>query len=111
MEQHQQQQIVFSHGRCFLCYSVLLCLEGRTSNLGRPVYSIKKHWGAGEEHELHHVVIAILGRFKGETGESYHLMPIVARTERGLEPRKWMNDWSKFMIAKALLMARCPGTA
>jgi hypothetical protein len=28
-------------------------------------------------------------RFKGETGETYHLMPIVNVTNRGLEPRKW----------------------
>jgi len=40
---------------------------------------------------LKHVVIALLGRFKGETGENYHLMPVVATTNRGLEPRKWIG--------------------
>jgi hypothetical protein len=55
------------------------------------LYGISKHWQAGEEHQLKHVVVALLGRFKGETGECYHLMPIVDVTNRGLEPRKWIG--------------------
>ncbi len=40
---------------------------------------------------MQHVVTALLGMFKGETGVSYHLMLIVAKTDRGLEPRKWIG--------------------
>jgi len=52
---------------------------------------IRKHWKAGEEHELKHVVVALLGRFKGETGEAYHLLCLVDVTQHGLEPRKWVG--------------------
>jgi hypothetical protein len=36
-------------------------------------------------------VVALLGRFKGETGEYYHLIPLVNVTNHGLEPRKWIR--------------------
>ncbi len=54
------------------------------------LYGIRKHWIAGHKATDKHVVVALLGRFKGKTGENYHLMPIVAVTYRGLEPRKWI---------------------
>ncbi len=73
-------------------YSIAYCcaLRGEEAPLA-DLYGMIKHWKEGEEHELKHVVVALLGRFKGETGESYHLMPIVAVTSRGLEPRKWIG--------------------
>ena len=37
------------------------------------------------------MVVALLGRFKGETGENYHLLCIVDVTSHGLEPRKWIG--------------------
>ncbi len=37
------------------------------------------------------MVIPLLGRFKGETGESYHLLCLVDITDHGLEPRKWIG--------------------
>lgn len=37
------------------------------------------------------MVVALLGRFKGETGENYHLICIVDVTKHGLEPRKWIG--------------------
>jgi hypothetical protein len=40
---------------------------------------------------MKHVVIALLGRFKGETGENYHLLPIMDTTPHGLEPGKWVG--------------------
>jgi hypothetical protein len=49
------------------------------------LYEITKHWKEG------HVVVALLGCFQGGTGKSYHLMPIVNVTRRGLEPRKWIG--------------------
>jgi hypothetical protein len=55
------------------------------------LYGVASHWSEGGNHKSKHVVIALLGRFKGETGESYHLMPIVDKTDRGLEPRKWIG--------------------
>lgn len=55
------------------------------------LFGIKKHWMESGRHEHEHVVVALLGRFKGETGEGYHLMPIVSVTSRGLRPRLWIG--------------------
>jgi hypothetical protein len=37
------------------------------------------------------VVITLLGRFKNELRESYHMMPVMTTTPRGLEPGKWVR--------------------
>jgi len=50
-----------------------------------------KHWEDGEIGILPHVVVPLLGRFKGETGENYHILCIVSTTNHGLEPRKWIG--------------------
>jgi hypothetical protein len=42
-------------------------------------------------HQKPHVVITLLGHFKNESGESYHMMPVLATTPRGLEPGKWVS--------------------
>jgi hypothetical protein len=45
---------------------------------------------------LKHITVPLLGRFKTESGEHYHLIPIVWKTSSGLEPGKWyerMVDW------------------
>jgi hypothetical protein len=41
-------------------------------------------------HAMPHVVVALLGRFKNEVSEKYHLMPLVQVTATGLEPGKWI---------------------
>jgi hypothetical protein len=38
-----------------------------------------------------HGVIALLGRFKNEVGEKYHLMPVPLATNSGREPIVWME--------------------
>jgi hypothetical protein len=38
-----------------------------------------------------HVVIALLGRFKNEVGEKYHLAPLAAETKSGLKVRLWVG--------------------
>lgn len=50
-----------------------------------------KHWDEGGQHSKPHVVVSLLGRFKGETGIGYHILPIIATTPSGLEPRKWIG--------------------
>jgi hypothetical protein len=54
------------------------------------------HLVDGRNHRLQHVVVALVGRFKNETSEQCHLMPLVLVTATGLEPGKWierMVDW------------------
>ncbi len=43
------------------------------------------------DHLTPHIVIALLGRFKKEIGESYHLMPVLASTPGGLHPSRWVR--------------------
>ncbi len=38
-----------------------------------------------------HVIIPLLGRFKGETGERYHLTPLASVTSSGLRVREWVK--------------------
>eukprot|EP00957_Ditylum_brightwellii_P211661 15366441-Ditylum_brightwellii.AAC.1 len=47
--------------------------------------------GCTGPENLHHVVVALLGRFKGETGEKYHFTPLAAKTKSGLKVRKWVD--------------------
>jgi hypothetical protein len=59
----------------------------------------RKHYHAGmslTDPMKQHCVVALLGRFKTETGEKYHLMPLVLETASGLKPALWicrMVEW------------------
>jgi hypothetical protein len=47
----------------------------------------------GRTHSEHpHVMIPLQGRFKGETGERWHLLPIVWRTRSGIEAGSWASQ-------------------
>ncbi len=52
---------------------------------------IHRQWDQGTQHAEPHVVISLLGRFKNEIRECYHLMPVLVSTPRGLEPGKWVH--------------------
>jgi hypothetical protein len=75
---------------CFYLISFCCALRGEETPMA-DVYGMCRHWDEGDQHELKHVVVALLGRFKGETGENYHLMCVVDVTSHGLEPRKWIG--------------------
>jgi hypothetical protein len=48
------------------------------------------YFEAGQDHQAHlNVMIPLLGRFKGETGERWHLLPIVWRTRSGSDVGLW----------------------
>jgi hypothetical protein len=38
-----------------------------------------------------YVIIPLMGRFKNELGEMYHLTPLAAKTRSGLEVKKWIG--------------------
>ena len=58
---------------------------------------VRRHIDRAASHPTHpHVVVALLGRFKTEISQKYHLMPVVLKTQTGLEPGLWMRrmvDW------------------
>ena len=56
------------------------------------ITGIAKWWAEGEVENVDaHVTVALLGRFKGETGEKYHLLPLASVTSSGLQPRLWIG--------------------
>jgi hypothetical protein len=57
---------------------------------------ISKHWEASVNHNPPHITIALLGHFKGEIGESYHLLPIVPITWSGIDNKKWVGRLVNF---------------
>ena len=44
-----------------------------------------------EASNLGHVILPLLGRFKGETGLNYHLIPVAGKTKSGIDNRYWMD--------------------
>jgi hypothetical protein len=43
-------------------------------------------------HAKHpHTLVALLGRFKTESGEKYHMMPLAKETHSGLRPGDWVD--------------------
>ena len=44
------------------------------------VEGLRNHNGKGREGPLAHVVIPLMGRFKGGTGSRYHLQVIINKT-------------------------------
>jgi len=66
-----------------------------------------KHWTPSTTSDPPHIVIAILGRFKGEIGENYHLLPIVTITASGIDNKLWigrlLEEYSKMNISNGPL--------
>jgi hypothetical protein len=48
-------------------------------------------------------MIPLLGRFKGETGERWHLLPIVWRTRSGIEVGKWAERLKGSLVERGRL--------
>jgi ribosomal protein S10 len=75
---------------------------------------IHHHLRMGMEHTKPHVMISLPGRFKNEIGESYHLMPALSTTPRGLEPGKWtqrvLGEYAKQNIYSGYMFRKPDGT-
>jgi hypothetical protein len=73
-------------------YAVGFCCALRGEEIPKAdLQGTLKHWEESGRSDPPHVVVALLGRFKGETGLRYHLMPLITRTKSGIEPRKWIG--------------------
>jgi len=82
----------FQHVREAAFYLIAFCgaLRGEEVPMA-DLGGIAKHWEAGGMSSNPHLVVALLGTFKNEAGEQYHLMPLVACMSSGLEPHKWIG--------------------
>jgi len=97
----------------FYLIAYTLALRGEEVPLAK-IKGIRRHWNQGLTHPtIPHITIALLGRFKNEIGESYHLMPVVASTPRGLEPKKWvgraLGKWEKCGVLRGYLFSSTQG--
>jgi hypothetical protein len=77
--------------------SILFALL-RWVSKGKQRLSLGSLWvetllGEGKtQDEKAHVVAPLVGRFKNELGERYHLILLAATTASGLNPREWL-EW------------------
>lgn len=53
---------------------------------------LMNHWELGLSESPPHVVIPLLGRFKGEDFQRYHLLLEPVETDSGFEIKKWL-EW------------------
>jgi hypothetical protein len=58
------------------------------------------YFEAGRDHSSPHVMIPLLGRFKGETGKRWHLLPIVWKTRSGIEAGTWASQLMEFLLER-----------
>jgi hypothetical protein len=73
---------------------VLISYTGGLSGEKTPLMDLAgmyKHIGEATNILHPHVVVALLGRFKSETGETYHMKPIVSVTNSGLQVQSWVS--------------------
>jgi len=59
--------------------------------------SLCKYNEQGRPHKRPHVLVPLMGRFKGETGERNVLRVLVEVTKSGLEVRKWIDRMVKLL--------------
>ena len=58
------------------------------------------HIGKGRGEPLYHVLIPLMGRFKGETGIRHHLQAVLNETSSKLKVRWWMERFNYELIMK-----------
>lgn len=76
---------------CFYVISFVCALRGEEVPLTN-LAGIRQHLAESKQNKVPHVIIALLGRFKNEHGDSnYHLLPVVNITSSGIEVRKWIE--------------------
>ena len=59
-----------------------------------------RHLDLGREDKVPHVVVPLLGRFKNEIGERYHLILLANVTKSGLEVRRWVEGLVRMRAAE-----------
>ena len=45
-----------------------------------------------------HIMVTLKGIFKGETGEKWHMMPLVDVAVSGTDIRKWVGRWLGILV-------------
>ncbi len=98
---------------CFYIIGYTLALQGEEIPLVE-LRRMHKHWRQATTHRKPHVVVTLLGHFKNEVSECYHMMPVLSITPRGLEPEKWvkraLDEYSQRHIVSGYMFRNPDGT-
>lgn len=62
------------------------------------LYGLRKYLYRPPQEVSDFVIIPLLGKFKGETGERYHLTPLASTTSSGIRVREWVE---RLVLARA----------
>lgn len=76
-------------------------LRGEEIVLG-DLGGMNDHWEEAISGKTPHVPMALLGRFKGETGEQYHYIPLAPVTASGIKVHFWMSTLRRWYKAKGI---------
>jgi hypothetical protein len=81
---------------------VTFCLGLRGEEVVKAdIAGFMTYFDSGKTHPEHkHVMIPLQGRFKGETGERWHLLPIVWRTRSGIEVGRWAERMQESLLER-----------
>ena len=75
----------------FVLASFLTTLRGEEA-LKIVLGEAKEFYKEGQSHGNHkHVILPLRGRFKGESGESYHLVVVTVKSNSGLQIGPWIK--------------------
>lgn len=89
-ESHPDRHFALASEGAFYVIAFCCALRGEEVPLA-DLLGTRKHWATSTSNNPPHIVIALLGRFKGEIGENYHLLPIVTKTASGIDNKKWIG--------------------
>jgi hypothetical protein len=76
-------------------------LRGEEIVLG-DLGGMNDHWEEAISGKTPHVPMALLGRFKGETGEQYHYIPLAPITASKIKVHFWMSTVRRWYKAKGI---------
>jgi hypothetical protein len=94
LDRDEQERVLFP--ALFSVIAFCAALRGEEVPL-MSLGSARTHYKeALEDPDFPHVIVPLLGRFKRETGERHHFMPLVLETASGLQPKVWMERMLKW---------------
>jgi hypothetical protein len=105
---HPDQKFRLASEGAFYAIAFSCALRGEEVPLA-DLTGMLKHWDKGLAHDPPHVTVALLGRFKGEVGENYHLLPIVPITRSGINNKLWIGINNKLWIGRLLALYKSYG--
>jgi hypothetical protein len=73
--------------------------------------SLCKYKDMGQDHSPPYVIVPLMGRFKGETGERNVLRPLVNITKSGIKVRRWIERLVSMLVREGRDDVSKPGPA